>query len=178
MSRVGRKPIPIPAGVRVQVADGAVRVEGPKGALSLTPHTDIAVAVEGQQIVCRRPSDGRQHKALHGLTRSLVANMVAGVTEGFAKRLDLVGVGYRAAVQGKNLTLTLGYSHPLIFPIPPDVKIEVKDQTQITISGVDKQQIGAIAAVIRSFRPPEPYKGKGVLYAGEVVRRKAGKTGA
>ena len=178
MSRVGRKPIPIPAGVKVHVADGAVRVEGPKGKLSLTPHTDIAVAVEGQQIVCRRPSDGRQHKALHGLTRSLVANMVAGVTEGFAKRLDLVGVGYRAAVQGKNLTLTLGYSHPLIFPVPPDVKIEVKDQTQITISGVDKQQIGAIAAVIRSFRPPEPYKGKGVLYAGEVVRRKAGKTGA
>jgi len=178
MSRVGRKPIPIPAGVKVHVADGAVRVEGPKGKLSLTPHADIAVVVEGQQIVCRRPSDGRQHKALHGLTRSLVANMVAGVTEGFAKRLDLVGVGYRAAVQGKNLTLTLGYSHPLIFPVPPDVKIEVKDQTQITISGVDKQQIGAIAAVIRSFRPPEPYKGKGVLYAGEVVRRKAGKTGA
>jgi len=178
MSRVGRKPIPIPAGVKVQVADGTVRVEGPKGNLSLTPHSDIAVAVEAQQIVCRRPSDGRQHRALHGLTRSLVANMVTGVTAGFEKRLDLVGVGYRAAVQGKNLTLTLGYSHPIVFPIPAKVKIEVKDQTQITISGVDKQQIGSIAATLRSFRPPEPYKGKGVLNAGEVVRRKAGKTGA
>lgn len=178
MSRVGRKPIPIPGGVRVQVADGTVRVEGPKGALTFTPHPAIAVAVEGQQVVCRRPSDARQHKALHGLTRSLVANMVAGVTSGYEKRLDLVGVGYRAAVQGRNLTLTLGYSHPVVFPIPPDVKIEVKDQTQITISGVDKQQVGAVAATLRRLRPPEPYKGKGVLYAGEVVRRKAGKTGA
>jgi large subunit ribosomal protein L6 len=178
MSRVGRKPIPIPEGVKVHVADGSVRVEGPRGKLALAPHPAIGVAVEGKEIVCRRPSDDRHHKALHGLTRSLVANMVAGVTKGFEKRLDLVGVGYRAAIQGRNLTLTLGYSHPIVFPIPPEVKIEVKDQTQITISGADKQQVGAVAAIVRGFRRPEPYKGKGVLYAGEHIRRKAGKTGA
>jgi len=178
MSRVGKKPIPIPEGVKVHVADGSVRVQGPKGAIAFAPHAAITVAVEGGQVVCRRPSDERFHRALHGLTRSLVANMVAGVTRGFEKRLDLVGVGYRASVQGQNLTMSLGFSHPVVFPIPPDIKIEVKDQTQITISGVDKQKVGAIAATLRGFRPPEPYKGKGVLYAGEVVRRKAGKTGA
>jgi len=178
MSRVGKKPIPIPEGVQVQVADGSVRVQGPRGTIALTPHAAITVALEGEQVVCRRPSDERFHRALHGLTRSLVANMIAGVTRGFEKRLELVGVGYRAAVQGQNLTMSLGFSHPIVFPIPGDIKIEVKDQTQITISGVDKQKVGAIAATLRGFRPPEPYKGKGVLYAGEVIRRKAGKTGA
>ncbi len=178
MSRVGNKPIPIPDGVKVQVADGSVRVEGPRGKLTFTPHTAIGVAVEGKQVVCRRPSDGRQHKALHGLTRSLVANMIAGVTNGFQKRLELVGVGYRAAMQGKHLTLTLGFSHPVVFPVPPDITIDVKDQTQLTIAGVDKQKVGAVAATLRRLRPPEPYKGKGVMYAGEVIRRKAGKTGA
>ncbi len=178
MSRVGNRPIPIPGGVKVQVTDGTVRVEGPKGKLALTPHALIAVALEGQQVVCRRPSDERQHKALHGLTRSLVANMITGVTKGYEKRLELVGVGYRAAMQGRNLTLTLGFSHPVVFPVPPDITIEVKDQTQLTIGGVDKQKVGAVAATLRRLRPPEPYKGKGVMYAGEVIRRKAGKTGA
>jgi large subunit ribosomal protein L6 len=178
MSRVGNKPIPIPDGVKVQVADGSVWVEGPRGKLSFTAPAGIGVAVEGKQVICRRPSDVRQHKALHGLTRSLVANMIAGVTQGFEKRLELVGVGYRAAMQGKNLTLTLGFSHPVVFPVPPDITIEVKDQTQLTIAGVDKQKVGAVAAILRRLRPPEPYKGKGVMYAGEVIRRKAGKTGA
>jgi len=178
MSRVGKKPIPIPDGVKVQVGEGSVRVEGPRGRLAWSPHPAIAVAVEGQRVVCRRPSDQRQHKALHGLTRSLVANMITGVTKGFEKRLELVGVGYRAALQGKHLLLTLGFSHPVIFPVPPDITIEVKDQTQLTIAGVDKQKVGAIAALLRRLRPPEPYKGKGVMYAGEVIRRKAGKTGA
>ena len=178
MSRVGNRPIPIPGGVKVQVTDGTVRVEGPRGKLALTPHALIAVAVEGQQVVCRRPSDERQHKALHGLTRSLVANMITGVTKGYEKRLELVGVGYRAAMQGRNLTLTLGFSHPVVFPVPPDITVEVKDQTQLAIGGVDKQKVGAVAATLRRLRPPEPYKGKGVMYAGEVIRRKAGKTGA
>jgi large subunit ribosomal protein L6 len=178
MSRVGKKPIPIPSGVKIQIEEGAVRVEGPKGKLALAQNPAIAVAVEAGQVVCRRGSEERQARALHGLTRSLVANMIQGVTDGFAKRLDLVGVGYRAAIQGRNLTLTLGYSHPIVFPMPPGISIEVKDQTQITINGADKQQVGAVAATIRRFRPPEPYKGKGVLYAGEVVRRKAGKAGA
>lgn len=178
MSRVGRKPIPIPESVKVKVAAGSVEVQGPRGAMNFTPHAAITVAVEGGQVVCRRPSDERLHRALHGLTRSLVANMITGVTRGFEKRLELVGVGYRAAIQGQNLTMSLGFSHPVVFPIPRDIKIEVKDQTQITVSGVDKQKVGAIAATLRGFRPPEPYKGKGVIYAGEVVRRKAGKTGA
>jgi large subunit ribosomal protein L6 len=178
MSRVGNKPIAIPDGVKVQVADGSVRVEGPRGTLAFTPHAAIGVAVEGKQIVCRRPSDQRQHKALHGLTRSLVANMITGVTKGFERRLELVGVGYRAALQGKHLLLTLGFSHPVVFPVPPDITIEVKDQTHLTIGGLDKQKVGAIAALLRRLRPPEPYKGKGVMYAGEVIRRKAGKTGA
>ena len=178
MSRVGKKPIPIPGGVTVQVTDGTVRVQGPKGSLALAPHPLVTVAVEERQVLCRRGSEERQARALHGLTRSLVANMIQGVTQGFQKRLDLVGVGYRATTQGKNLVLTLGYSHPIVFPMPPGIAIEVKDQTQITIAGADKQQVGAVAAIIRRFRPPEPYKGKGVLYAGEVVRRKAGKAGA
>ncbi len=178
MSRVGKKPIPIPQGVKVQVAEGSVQVQGPRGSIAFTPHAAITVEVEGGHLVCRRPSEERFHRALHGLTRSLVANMIAGVTRGFEKRLELVGVGYRAALQGQNLTMSLGFSHPVVFPIPPDIKIDVKDQTQITISGVDKQKVGAIAATLRGFRPPEPYKGKGVLYAGEVIRRKAGKTGA
>ena len=178
MSRVGKKPIPIPEGVKVQVADGSVQVQGPRGSIAFNPHPAITVAVEGAQVVCRRPSEERFHRALHGLTRSLVANMITGVTQGFVKRLELSGVGYRAAVQGQNLTMNLGFSHPIVFPVPADIKIEVKDQTQITVSGVDKQKVGAIAATLRGFRPPEPYKGKGVLYAGETIRRKAGKTGA
>jgi large subunit ribosomal protein L6 len=178
MSRIGKLPIPIPDKVTVDVSDHTVTVKGPKGTLTLTAHPVVEVRVKDRQVVCGRSSDEKFHKALHGLTRSLIANMVLGVTKGFEKKLELVGVGYRAATQGPNLSLTLGYAHPIVYPVPPGIRIEVKDQTQLTISGVDKQLVGAVAAKLRSFRPPEPYKGKGVKYADERIRRKAGKTGA
>ena len=179
MSRIGKLPVSVPDGVQVEIQGQAVTVRGPKGSLSLTAHPALQVAVEDRQIVCRRSSDEKSHKALHGLTRSLLRNMVDGVVKGFERRLDLVGVGYRASMLGaKNLNLALGYSHPIIYPIPQGIKIEVKDQTQVLISGIDKQLVGAVAAKIRSFRPPEPYKGKGVKYAEERIRRKAGKAGA
>jgi large subunit ribosomal protein L6 len=178
MSRIGRLPIQIPDKVTVEVSDHTVTVKGPKGTLSLTAHSAIAVQVKDRQVICGRSADEKFFKALHGLTRSLIANMVVGVTKGFEKRLELVGVGYRAAMQGPSLTLTLGFSHPIVYPVPQGIRIDVKDQTQLTISGVDKQLVGAVAAKLRSFRPPEPYKGKGVKYAAERIRRKAGKTGA
>lgn len=178
MSRIGRKPIPIPDKVAVAIEGGTVRVEGPKGRLVLSLHPAMTVRVRDGQVVCERPSDVKFHRALHGLTRSLMANMVEGVTRGFEKKLELVGVGYRAQVQGSNLNLALGYSHPVVYPIPSDITVEVENQTQLTISGADKQKVGAVAATIRSFRPPEPYKGKGIKYVGERIRRKAGKTGA
>lgn len=178
MSRIGKLPISIPDTVKVEVQDHTVTVEGPKGMLTMAVHPAMDVRVQDRQVLCGRPSDAKFHKALHGLTRSLIANMVEGVTKGFERKLELVGVGYRAAVQGQNLTITLGYSHPIIYPIPPGIRIEVKDQTQLTVSGSDKQLVGAVAAKVRSFRPPEPYKGKGVKYAEERIRRKAGKTGA
>ena len=177
MSRIGKIPISIPDAVSVEVQDHAVTVRGPKGMLSMAVHPSMDVQVKDRQVVCGRPSDAKFHKALHGLTRTLVANMVAGVTKGFERKLELVGVGYRATLQGPNLSMALGYSHPIIYPVPPGIKIEVKDQTQITVSGMDKQQVGAVAAKLRSFRPPEPYKGKGVKYAEERIRRKAGKAG-
>lgn len=179
MSRIGRLPIPVPSVVQVQIEGQNVTVSGPKGTLSLAAHPAVQVQVEDRHILCRRSSDEKSHKALHGLTRSLLRNMVDGVVKGFERRLDLVGVGYRASLLGpKNLNLALGYSHPIIYPIPDGIKIEVKDQTQVLVSGIDKQLVGAVAAKIRSFRPPEPYKGKGVKYAEERIRRKAGKTGA
>jgi large subunit ribosomal protein L6 len=179
MSRIGKLPVPVPDGVQVEIQGQTVTVRGPKGALSLAAHPAVQVQVEDGQIVCRRSSDEKFHKALHGLTRSLLRNMVDGVVKGFERRLDLVGVGYRASLLGPgNLNLALGYSHPIIYPIPQGIKIEVKDQTQVLISGIDKQLVGAVAAKIRSFRPPEPYKGKGVKYAEERIRRKAGKAGA
>ncbi len=179
MSRIGKLPIPVPDGVKVDVHGQAITVQGPKGSLSFTPHPAVQVTVEDRRILCRRSSDEKFHKALHGLTRSLLRNMVEGVHRGFERRLELVGVGYRASLLGpSNLNLALGYSHPIVYPIPQGIKIEVKDQTQIVVSGVDKQLVGAVAAKIRSFRPPEPYKGKGVKYAEERVRRKAGKAGA
>lgn len=178
MSRIGKLPISIPDPVKVEVQDHTVTVQGPKGTLTMAVHPAMDVRVQDRQVLCGRPSDTKFHKALHGLTRSLIANMVEGVTKGFERKLELVGVGYRAAVQGQNLTMTLGYSHPILYPIPPGIRIEVKDQTQLTVSGTDKQLVGAVAAKIRSFRPPEPYKGKGVKYADEQIRRKAGKTGA
>jgi large subunit ribosomal protein L6 len=179
MSRIGKLPVPVPDGVQVEIQGQTVTVRGPKGALSLVAHPAVQVQVEDRHIVCRRSSDEKSHKALHGLTRSLIRNMVDGVVKGFERRLDLVGVGYRASMLGPgNLNLALGYSHPIIYPIPQGIKIEVKDQTQVLISGIDKQLVGAVAAKIRSFRPPEPYKGKGVKYAEERIRRKAGKAGA
>jgi len=179
MSRIGRLPVPVPDGVQVEIQGQTVTVRGPKGVLSLAAHPAVQVQVEDRHIVCRRSSDEKSHKALHGLTRSLLRNMVDGVVKGFERRLDLVGVGYRASMLGPgNLNLALGYSHPIIYPIPQGIKIEVKDQTQVLISGIDKQLVGAVAAKIRSFRPPEPYKGKGVKYAEERIRRKAGKAGA
>ena len=178
MSRIGKVPISIPDAVSVQVLDREVTVKGPKGSLALRVHPTISVQVQDRHVVCGRPSDEKSHKALHGLTRSLIANMVEGVTKGFERKLDLVGVGYRAAVQGPLLNMSLGYSHPIIYPVPQGIKIEVKDQTQLTVSGIDKQLVGAVAAKLRSFRPPEPYKGKGVKFTEERIRRKAGKAGA
>lgn len=178
MSRIGRLPVQIPDKVNVEVQERAVTVKGPKGTLTMTVHPSIDVQVKDRQIVCGRPSDEKFHKALHGLTRSLIANMVEGVTKGFERKLELVGVGYRASLLGPNLNISLGFSHPIIYPVPAGIKIDVKDQTQLTVSGTDKQLVGAVAAKLRAFRPPEPYKGKGVKYAEERIRRKAGKTGA
>jgi len=178
MSRIGKLPIAIPDKVSVEVHDHTVTVKGPKGTLTMTAHPLIDVQVKDRQVLCGRPSDEKSHKALHGLTRSLIANMVEGVTKGFERKLELSGVGYRASMLGQNVNMSLGYSHPIVFPVPPGIKIEVRDQTQLTVSGLDKQLVGAVAAKLRSFRPPEPYKGKGVKYAEERIRRKAGKTGA
>jgi large subunit ribosomal protein L6 len=178
MSRIGKLPITIPDKVHVEVHDHTVTVKGPRGTLAMAAHPAIDVQVKDRQVLCGRPSDEKSHKALHGLTRSLIANMVEGVTKGFERKLELVGVGYRASLLGQNLNISLGYSHPIMFPVPTGIKIEVKDQTQLTVSGMDKQLVGAVAAKLRSFRPPEPYKGKGVKYLEERIRRKAGKTGA
>jgi large subunit ribosomal protein L6 len=178
MSRIGRLPIPIPNSVQVSVREGWVEVQGPKGKLQLEVPPAIRVGVEEGKVLCARPTDQKSHRALHGLTRALIANMVRGVTEGFHKRLELSGVGYRAQVQGKVLTLNLGYTNPVVYVLPPDIQATVEHQTLITVSGIDKQQVGAVAAKIRGLRPPEPYKGKGVKYLDERIRRKAGKTGA
>jgi large subunit ribosomal protein L6 len=175
MSRVGRKPIPIPKGVRVEKSNGVIKVSGPKGELTAQVHPRIEVEISSDQILVKRKSDARIDRALHGLWRALINNMIVGVTEGYTKKLEIVGIGYRAELKGKALVLYLGYSHPIIF-IPPDgVKIEVPQPTNIVVSGIDKQLVGQVAAKIRSFRPPEPYKGKGIRYEGEVIRMKAGK---
>ena len=178
MSRIGRKPIPIPDLVKVEISGGSVSVVGPKGSLSLRLHPSMTIRSEDRQLYCVRPSDNKLHRSLHGLTRTLVANMIEGVTKGFEKKLEMIGVGYRASLQGRNLTLMLGYSHPIIFPLPDGIKVGVESQNLLTISGADKQQVGEVAAKIRSLRPPEPYKGKGVKYSTERIRRKAGKAGA
>ncbi|MBI3780895.1 MAG: 50S ribosomal protein L6 [candidate division NC10 bacterium] len=178
MSRIGRKPIPIPDKVNVEIAGGGISVEGPRGKLSLRLHPSMMVRAEDRQLHCVRPTNNKLHRSLHGLTRTLVANMIEGVTKGFEKKLEMVGVGYRASLQGRNLTLMLGYSHPIVYPLPEGIKVEVENQNLLTISGSDKQQVGEVAAKIRSLRPPEPYKGKGVKYATERIRRKAGKAGA
>ena len=177
MSRIGRKPINIPAGVEVKIDGSCVTVKGPKGTLSQTFQPSMNIAVEGAEIVVTRPNDEKQNRALHGLTRTLINNMVIGVTEGFKKELDVNGVGYRVQKQGKNLVMNLGFSHQVVVSETEDIKIEVPAPNKIIILGADKQKVGQFAAEVREKRPPEPYKGKGIKYADEVVRRKEGKTG-
>ncbi len=177
MSRIGKKPIEIPDGVSVDYKDGVVTVKGQRGTLSFKHHPDIIVKIEDKRITVERPSDRKIHKALHGTTRQIIANMVKGVSEGFVKELEIIGTGYRARIEGNNLVLQLGFANPVNFPIPSDVKIETEGTNKIRVSGIDKQRVGEIAAQIRRLRPPEPYKGKGIRYVGEYVRRKAGKAG-
>ena len=176
MSRIGKQPIAIPPKVKVEVAGQQVSVEGPKGKLNWQLPRRTSLKVEEGKIIVSREGDDAQAKALHGLSRALVNNMVRGVTEGFVKKLEIQGVGFKAAVQGKNVTMSLGYSHPIVFPIPEQIKVTVDENTKITVEGPDRQVVGQVAAELRSFYPPEPYKGKGVRYADEHVIRKEGKT--
>ncbi len=175
MSRIGRKPIAIPAGVTVKVEGGAVTAKGPKGELHNTFSDELSIAVEGSEVIVTRPSDDQKHRSLHGLTRTLIANMIEGVEKGFSKELEVNGVGYRAQKQGSNLVMNLGFSHQVIIPEIPGITIEVPSANKIVISGPDKQMVGQFAADVRKKRPPEPYKGKGIKYADEHIRRKEGK---
>lgn len=177
MSRVGKKPIEIPAGVTVTLDNNHVTVKGPKGELSRTFHSDIEIKVEENVVNISRPTDNKEHRALHGTTRAVLANMVEGVSKGFERGLELVGVGYRASKQGNKLVLNVGYSHPVEIEAEKGLEVEVPSNTKIVIKGTDKERVGALAANIRDVRPPEPYKGKGIRYEGEYVRRKEGKTG-
>ncbi len=177
MSRIGRMPIAIPAGVTVKVDGNVVTVKGPKGELSRTVPKDMILEMENNTFYVKRPSDEKEHRSLHGLTRTLIANMVTGVTTGFSKTLEIAGVGYRAAKAGTKLALTLGFSHPLEVEPPKGITIDVPAPNKIVVSGMDKEAVGALAAKIRGYREPEPYKGKGVKYEGEVIRRKVGKAG-
>ncbi|MBK8005670.1 MAG: 50S ribosomal protein L6 [Gemmatimonadetes bacterium] len=178
MSRIGKKPVAVPAGVSVAIQGHEVTVKGPKGELKRAFHPDIQLAVEGSQVVVTRPSDEAKHKALHGLSRTLVQNMVDGAAKGFQKVLEIQGVGYKAEAKPTGLQLSLGFSHPVFYPAPAGIKFTVENNTLVKIDGPDKELVGQVAAEIRSLRKPEPYKGKGVRYQGEAVRRKAGKTGA
>ena len=175
MSRIGRKPIPVPTGVKVNVDGSTVRVEGPKGKLSQAVPRELSVRLDNGAVTVSRDSDHRNVRALHGLTRSLLANMVTGVTSGFERKLEIVGIGYRCQLQGKSLQLALGYSHPVIFPLPEGITAEVERQVSITLRGADKALLGQTAAQIRGLRKPDPYKGKGIRYSDEYVRRKVGK---
>lgn len=178
MSRIGKMPIPIPGGVSIDIAGNRVTVKGPKGSLTQTFPSDMAVKIEDGTLLVQRPSDSREHRALHGLTRALLNNMVVGVSQGFSKTLQIEGVGYRAEMQGDALILNVGYSHPIRFDPPQDIKYAVENRNKtIIVSGIDKELIGELAARIRKTRPPEPYKGKGIRYDNEIIRRKAGKTG-
>jgi large subunit ribosomal protein L6 len=177
MSRVGKKPIEIPAGVTVTLDNDHVTVKGPKGELSRTFHSDIEIKIEENVINISRPTDNKEHRALHGTTRAVLANMVEGVSKGFERGLELVGVGYRASKQGNKLVLNVGYSHPVEIEAEKGLEIEVPSNTKVIVKGTDKERVGALAANIRDVRPPEPYKGKGIRYEGEYVRRKEGKTG-
>lgn len=176
MSRIGKRPVSVPEGVQVAVSDGTFSVKGPRGELSLDVHPELTLRIEDGEVKVERPSDSARHKALHGLTRTLVANMVTGVTSGFTKTLEIVGVGYRAEKRGDQIVLSLGFSHPVQYRPPRGITVEVPNPTTVTVQGADKQTVGQVAADIRGFRPPEPYKGKGIRYQGEQVRRKAGKT--
>jgi len=175
MSRIGRKPISIPQGVKVQVDGSVVRAEGPKGKLAQPVPAGLSAAIENNHVVISRSDEDRRVRALHGLARALVANMVTGVKDGFERKLEIVGIGYRAQVQGRNIQLALGYSHPVIFPLPDGITAEIDKQVSITLRGADKALLGETAAKLRSLRKPDPYKGKGVKYANEVIRRKVGK---
>jgi large subunit ribosomal protein L6 len=177
MSRIGRKPIPVPSGVTVTVDGNVVRVKGPKGELERTLHPAITAAQQNGTIVVARPSDEPEHRALHGLSRTLVANMIEGVTRGFQKTLEITGVGYKAETRPYGLQLALGFSHPVQFRAPPGIKLSAPNPTTVVVEGANKEVVGQVAAELRSLRPPEPYKGKGIKYAGEQVRRKAGKAG-
>ena len=177
MSRIGKQPVVIPAGVEVSINGNVVTVKGPKGTLSGTFNKDITIAQEGNEIIVTRPTDDKEHRSLHGLTRTLINNMIVGVTAGYEKKLEINGVGYRASKQGSNLVMNLGYSHQVIIPEVDGITIEVPGPNEVIVKGPDKQQVGQFAAEIRSKRPPEPYKGKGIKYAGEYIRRKEGKAG-
>jgi large subunit ribosomal protein L6 len=176
MSRIGRQPVVIPKGVQVTTQDGSVKVKGPKGELSMALVSGVSLAVTETEAVVKLERDDRNASAVYGLTRAILANLVHGVGQGFQKSLEIQGTGYRAALSGKNLVLQLGYSHPVEYPVPDGVQIKVDSPTKLTVSGADKQQVGQVAAHIRGFRPPEPYKGKGVRYEGEYIKRKAGKS--
>lgn len=176
MSRIGKIPVAVPPKVKVEVKDRKVFIEGPKGKLNFELPKRTAVAVNGGQIVVSRQGDDAEAKSLHGLTRAILNNMVKGVADGFVKKLEIQGVGFKAAVQGKNVNLSLGYSHPILYPIPDQIKVTVEENTKLTIEGPSKEVVGQVAAEIRSYYPPEPYKGKGVRYSDEKVRRKEGKT--
>lgn len=178
MSRIGKKPIDVPAGVTVKVENNLVTVKGPKGELQRQIHHSMKVTLDNGVITVERPDDEKENRALHGLSRTLIHNMVEGVTNGFSKTLEIQGVGYRAAKQGKNINFTLGFSHPVVMEPPAGITFDVPQPNKIVVSGSDKEKVGAVAAEIRNLRPPEPYKGKGIRYEGEHVRRKVGKTGA
>ena len=177
MSRIGKKPITVPAGVDVKIDGNTVTVKGPKGTLTNTFSADMSIKLEGTEIIVERPSESKMHKSLHGLTRTLIGNMVEGVTNGYKKTLEIEGIGYRAAKQGKDLVMNLGYSHQVIVPEIEGITIEVPNNTTIVVNGIDKQIVGQVAAEIREKRPPEPYKGKGIRYQGERIIRKEGKAG-
>lgn len=177
MSRIGKMPIPVPAGVEVKIDGQAVDVKGPKGTLSHTVPSPITIVLEDGNIIVTRPDDERNSRSLHGLTRTLIANNIEGVTKGFTKGLEIVGTGYRVTVKGSGIEFALGYSHPILVEPPSGISFQVEGNTKITVVGIDKQAVGEVAANLRKLRKPEPYKGKGVRYAGEVVRRKAGKSG-
>ena len=176
MSRIGKQPVALPAGITAQVADGAVALKGPKGTLSLKLPASVAVALEGNELSVARTGDDKQSRADHGTTRALLQNMVVGVKDGYSRELEIQGVGFKASIAGYKLTLNVGYSHPVEYVVPEGIKVDVADGTTLKVSGIDKQLVGQVSARIRSFRPPEPYKGKGVRYKDERVRRKAGKT--